>query len=50
MIKYVFAHWGEEINIKRYGDALQIVPSKLLGIYRYSDAMPKHISKYVLKT
>ena len=41
----------KEIGNKRYGDSLQILPTgNLTDIYRYSDAMIKHMSKDALKT
>ena len=41
----------KEIGNKRYGDSLQILPTgNLTDIYRYSDAMLKHMPKVALKT
>lgn len=41
----------KEINIKRYGDDLQILSiNNPTDIYRYLDAMLKHIHKDALKT
>ena len=35
-----FAHWIKEIDIKRYGDDIPILPlSNTVNIYRYSDEM-----------
>ena len=40
-----FKHRIKEIDIKRYRDGLQILPTiKTRDIYRYSDAILKHIS------
>ena len=41
----------KEIGNKRYGDSLQILPTgNLTDIYRYSDAMIKHMPKDALET
>lgn len=41
----------KEINIKRYGDDLQILSiNNPTDIYRYLDAMLKHMPKDALKT
>ena len=41
-----FAHWIKEIDIKKYGDNIPILPlSNTVDIYRYSDKMLKHVSK-----
>ena len=45
-----FAHWIKEINIKRLGDDIPILPTtNMIDIYKYSDAMVKHLRKKVLK-
>ena len=45
-----FANWLKEIDIKRYGDVLQILPIiNFRDIYRYSDAIVKHIPKDALR-
>ena len=45
-----FAHCIKEIDIKRYGDDLQILPSNnAVDIYQYSDTILKHMPKDVLK-
>ena len=46
-----FTHWRKDVNIKRYGDDIAILPiNKTLDIYRYSDAMLKHLPDDVLAT
>ena len=41
-----FAHWIKEIDIKRYGDDLPVLPlTNTVEIYKYSDAMLKHVPK-----
>lgn len=49
-VKNVFALWIREIEAKRYGDDLQIVPNLTAKICRYSDVMLKHKPKCGLKT
>ena len=45
-----FAHWIKEINIKRYGDDIPILPlTNTVEIYKYSDAMLKHVPKDTLE-
>ena len=50
MINNFFARSIEEINIRRCDDDLQIVSSKFIDIYQYSDTMLKQMPKDVLKT
>ena len=46
-----FAHFIKEINIKRYGDDVRILPANnTVDIYRYSYAMLKHMPDDVSKT
>ena len=46
-----FAHWIREIDIKRYGDKIPILPLiNAVDIYKYSDAMLKFEEDDVLKT
>ena len=46
-----FAHWLKEIEIKRHGDGLQILPvGNSTEVYHYSDEMLKHIPEKALKT
>ena len=46
-----FAHWIKEIESEQHGDDLQILPTgNSADIYRYSDAMLKHMPKDVQKT
>ena len=46
-----FKHWAKDVNIKRYGDDIAILPiNKTLDIYRYSDAILKHLPDDVLAT
>ena len=50
-INNFFAHQIKEINIKRYGDDLQILATgKSTEIYRYSNAILKYMLKDALKT
>ena len=44
-----FAHWIKEIDIKRLGDDTPILPtSNTVDIYKYSDAILKHLPKDAL--
>ena len=46
-----FAHFIKEINISRYSDDIRILPTNnAVDIYRYSDAMLKHMPDDALKT
>ena len=48
---YFFAHWIKEIDIKCYGDDLQILPTdNPTDIYRYFDKILKLLLRNVLKT
>ena len=50
IINNFFAHWIKEINIKCLGDDIPILPTtNTIDIYKYSDAMVKHLPKKVLK-
>ena len=45
-----FAHWMKEIDIKRLGDDVPVLPTtNTIEIYKYSDAMLKHVPKKALK-
>ena len=45
-----FAHWIKEIDIKRLGDDIPVLPTtNTIEIYKYSDAMLKHVPKKALK-
>ena len=45
-----FAHWLKEIDTKRLGDDIPILPTtNTIDIYKYSDAMLKHLPKKELK-
>ena len=45
-----FPHWIKEIDIKRYGDELAVFPlTNTVEIYKYSDAMLKHVPKEALE-
>ena len=45
-----FAHWIKEIDIKRYGDDLPVLPlTNTVEIYKYSYAMLKHVPKEALE-
>ena len=44
-------HWIEEIDIKRYGNEISILPqTNRVNIYQYSDEIFKHMQKDALKT
>ena len=44
-------HWIKEIDIKRCGDDIPILPlTNMVDIYRYSDEILKHMPKDALKT
>ena len=46
-----FAHWVKEIDIKRYGDEISILPfTNIVDVYRCSDELLKHMLKDTLKT
>ena len=45
-----FAYWIKEIDMKRYGDDVSILPLKTIEVYRYSDNMLKHFPKDALET
>ena len=46
-----FVHWIKQIDIKCYGDGVQILSTNNpTEIYRYSDAILKHMPKDALKT
>ena len=45
-----FAHWVKEVDIKWLGDDVPILPTtNTIEIYKYSDAMLKHMPKNALK-
>ena len=44
------AHWIKEVDIKRYGADVPILPLKAIEVYRYSDDMLKHLPKDALET
>ena len=45
-----FTHFIKEIDIRRYGDDIRILPTNsTVDIYRYSDAMLKHMPEDTLK-
>ena len=46
-----FTYWIKDISIKRYGDDIAILPiNATLDIYRYSEAILKHLPKDALET
>ena len=46
-----FTHWIREINAKRYGDEIAVLPlNNVLEIYRYSNSMLKHLPGESLET
>ena len=49
-VNNVFADWIKDVNIKRCGDDIAVLPiNKTLDIYRYSEAMLKHLPDDKLK-
>ena len=49
--KKILTHWVKEIDIKRYGDGLQIISvTSSVEIYSYSYAQLKHLPRGSLKT
>ena len=45
------AHWIKEIDFKRYGDDISILPhTNTVDTYRYSGELLKHIPEDALKT
>ena len=50
-VNNLFVHWIKDLNIKRYGDDIAVLPiNKTLDNYRYSESMLKHLPDDVLKT
>ena len=49
-VNNVFAHWVKEIDVKSYGDDLQVAPSTLVDIYQYFDAVIKRMHSLVLSS
>ena len=46
-----FIHWIKDVNIRRYGDDIAILPiNKTMDIYKYSYAMLKHLPDKALAT
>ena len=46
-----FTHWIKDVNIRRYGDDIAVLSvNKTMDIYRYSDAMLKHLPDKALAT
>ena len=46
-----FTHWIKDVNMRRYGDDIAVLPiNKTMDIYRYSDAMLKHLPDKALAT
>ena len=43
-------HWIKEVDIKRYGVDVPILPLKTVEVYRYSDDMLKHMPEKALET
>ena len=49
-VNSLFAYWIKELNMTKYREDTQILPTNTpLGIYGYSDAILKHLSKDSLK-
>ena len=50
-VNILFAHYTKEIDMKRYDDDIRILPTNnTVDVYRYSDAMLKHVPNNALKT
>ena len=50
VVNNFFSHWIKEIDIKRLGDDTPILPTtNTVEIYKYSDAILKHIPEKALK-
>ena len=46
-----FAHWINDVTVKRYGDDIAVLPvNTTLDTYRYSESMLKHLPDNVLAT
>ena len=46
-----FAHWIKDVIVRRYGDDVVVLPiNTVLEVYRYSEAMLKHLPDDVLAT
>ena len=46
-----FAHWIKDVIVRRYGDDVAVLPiNTVLEVYRYSEAMLKHLPDDVLAT
>ena len=46
-----FAHWIKDVIVRRYGDDVAVLSiNAVLEVYRYSDAMLKHLPDGVLAT
>ena len=51
VVNNLFAHWLKEVDIKRYPDDVRILPTNnIVGIYRYSEKMLKHLPNKALET
>ena len=49
-VNNVFAHWIKEIDIKHLGDDIPVLPTtNTIDIYKYSNAMLKHVPKNALE-
>ena len=49
-VNIFFAHWIKEIDIKRYGDDIPVLPlTNTVDVYSYSDELLKHMPKDALK-
>ena len=49
-VNIFFAQWIKEIDIKKYGDDIPILPlTNTVDVYRYSDELLKHMPKDALK-
>ena len=50
-VNIFFAHWIKELDIKRYGDDIPILPlTNTVEVYKYSDAILKHTEGDAFKT
>ena len=50
-VNIFFAHFVKEIDIKRYGNDIRILPTNnTVDVYRYSDAVLRYMHDDALKT
>ena len=50
-VNNIFGHWIKEIDIKCLSDDIPILPTtNTIDIYKYSDAMLKHLPKKSIRS